>query len=112
MSNPTGKGGFKDRPQSINRKGRPRNFDALRKLAQMIGSEETVDLHDPNSGIRTAIERILRQWAKSREPQLQKAFVEIAYGKTPDAIEMKSDNKVTITVKYAESGDNTPKTTS
>jgi hypothetical protein len=80
----TGKG-FVKGDKRINRKGRPRNFDALRELAQHIGQEP----HE--SGIAkergwSRIEVILRSWAVSGEPQLQKAFVEIAYGKVKDEI--------------------------
>jgi hypothetical protein len=34
-----------------------------------------------------AIERVLRSWRDSKEPQLQKAFLEYAFGKVPDKIE-------------------------
>lgn len=65
----------------INRKGRPKNFDALRTLAQQIA-------HEPLSGSNiTRIEAILRTWSSSPEPQLQRAFVEIAYGKVKDEIQ-------------------------
>jgi hypothetical protein len=33
------------------------------------------------------VEAILRSWAKSEEPQLQRAFVEYAFGKVPDKLE-------------------------
>ena len=68
----------------INRKGRPRSFDALRELAQQIG-HETVTIGDRQI---TVTEAILRQWAQSKNPQLQRAFIEIAYGKVPDRTEL------------------------
>ena len=82
----------------INRKGRPRNFDALRKLGQAIGNEPNPN--DPEQ--RTNIECILRKWSRSNEPALQKAFVEIAYGKVPDNLNIKSDNKIHFIVDYAD----------
>lgn len=74
----------------INRKGRPRTFDALRKLAQQIGHEDAVGedgapiLIDEN--LITTTESILRQWAASKNPVLQIKFMEVAYGKVPDEV--------------------------
>lgn len=36
----------------------------------------------------TRAEVLIRQWASSNNPVLQKAFIELAYGKTPDRVEM------------------------
>ena len=69
----------------INRKGRPKNFDALRKLAMMIGNE-TITGKDGTAMSRAEV--ILRGWSFSNNYQLQKAFMEIAYGKVPDALKM------------------------
>ncbi len=75
----------------INRKGRPKTFDALRGLAQSIahetaktkdGDERLIDGHK-----MTVIESILRQWAHSNDPRLQMAFIEYAYGKPPVKVE-------------------------
>lgn len=63
----------------INRKGRPKSFDALRELAQQIAHEPVII----GNKKYTVTETILRQWAQSRNPQLQRAFIEIAYGKVP-----------------------------
>ena len=81
----TGKG-FKKGDPRINRKGRPRNIDALRKLAQQVAVEE-VGVNG-NNEIMTRIELILRAWALSKNPHLQKAFIEYAYGKVPDKHEV------------------------
>jgi hypothetical protein len=69
----------------INRKGRPKGFDEFRRLAQGIACEK-VTLPDGNK--LTVIEAILRSWAKSTEPALQKAFVEYCYGRPPDRLEV------------------------
>lgn len=63
------------------RKGRPRSFDALRKLAVQIGREI-----DPDKDI-SVVEGILRDWAKGNYNE-QKSLLEIAYGKVPDKIEV------------------------
>ena len=74
----------------INRKGRPKSFDALRELAQEIAHEKAknsdgkVIVHDGHAV--TVAEAIMRKWASSSNPQLQKAFVEIAFGKVPDTV--------------------------
>ena len=83
----------------INRKGRPRLFDALRELAQQIAHEGAQQGGQPiviNGHTVTVAEAILRQWATSKNPQLQRAFVEVAFGKVPDKIEMTSDNRIII----------------
>ena len=77
-------GTFKKGDPRINRKGRPKSFDALRELAQQIG-HEAVAVGDKKL---TVTEAILRQWAQSKNPQLQRAFIEIAFGKVPDRTEL------------------------
>ena len=84
-------GTFRKNDPRINRKGRPRSFDALRELAQEI-AHETAQAGGADvivSGHKvTVAEAILRQWAMSKNPQLQRAFIEVAYGKVPDRVEM------------------------
>jgi len=89
---------FKKGDPRINRKGRPKNFDALRKLAQEIGNE--VDPADTK--LRTTIETILRNWAKCKVPVLQKSFVEIAYGKVPDIVNVNEKTTIKVTVKHED----------
>jgi hypothetical protein len=94
MSNPTGKGGFGERKAAINKKGRPRSFDALRELAKEIAHEPLTikDKDHPNDPPKpllvngkqvTTTEFILRKWANSQDFRQQQAFIEIAYGKVP-----------------------------
>lgn len=83
--------GFDKRPAAINRKGRPKTFDAARELAQAIahevaksgGEDVVIDGHRV-----TVIEAIMRQWATSKVPALQQAFVEYAIGKPPTKTEV------------------------
>jgi len=70
----------------INRKGRPKSFDALRALAQQIAHEPTNAVLDGHKV--TVAEAILRQWAQSKNPQLARAFIEIAFGKVPDELKV------------------------
>jgi hypothetical protein len=95
-SAPLGKPFVKGDPR-INRKGRPRAFDELRALAVQI-AHETI----PGEQTITTIDAILRQWAASREPVLQQAFVAYAFGKVPDKLETNPfENKTTIVVRHA-----------
>ena len=81
----------------INRKGRPRSFDELRKLGQAI-AQETVTT---SRGTRiTLAEAILRSWAESKEPILQKAFMEYAFGKVPDKLETPLEERKTLILHY------------
>lgn len=81
----TGKGFVKGDPR-INRKGRPKTFDALRELGQQIAHEAALKAGEPlviDGHIVTVAEAILRTWAQSKDPRLQMAFVEVAFGKAP-----------------------------
>jgi hypothetical protein len=71
----------------INRKGRPRDFNALRELSQEIahevaktkdGQPVTVEGHKVSNA-----ELILRLWASSQDFRKQQGFMEIAFGKVP-----------------------------
>jgi len=106
MSNPNPSKPFVKGDPRINRKGRPRNFDALRELAQQIAHETTNAIIDGHKV--TVAEAILRQWAISKNPQLQRAFIEIAFGKVPDALQLmgKDGDTLKIIVEYAD--DNSP----
>ena len=82
---------FKKGDPRINRNGRPKSFDALRTLAQDIAHEKAkaggntvvIDGHSV-----TVAEAILRQWAQSKNPALQQKFIEVAFGKVPQAVEI------------------------
>jgi hypothetical protein len=82
----------------INRKGRPKGFDAFRRAAQAIAHEMVTD-SDGNKIM--CIEALLRSWAKSKDPVLQKAFVEYAFGKVPDKLETDLlENNQTLILHY------------
>lgn len=91
----------------INRKGRPKSFDKLRELAQQI-SHETIIATDGKS--YTITEAILRKWATSGNPQLQMKFVEVAFGKVPDEVQLTGkdggpiETSAAVTVYMPENG--------
>jgi hypothetical protein len=91
-------GTFQKGDARINRKGRPRSFDALRKMAQKIAVEDAGDM--------TRIELIMRAWSLSKNPTLQQKFIEYAYGKVPDLHEVTGkdggDVKHIIEVVYVD----------
>ena len=94
---------FQKNDPRINRKGRPRSFDTLRALAQQIAHDPVIKDGHPvvvNGHAITVCEAILRTWAQSKNPQLVKAFIEIAYGKVPDALDMAGVIKHIIKVTY------------
>lgn len=96
----TGKGFVKGDPR-INRRGRPRTFDALRKLAIKIAGENV-----PESEV-TRIEALLRVMSSSRNPADRALFLAYAYGKPKEQIEQ--EIKTEVTIKYAETGNNPAK---
>ena len=80
----------------INRKGRPKNFDALRILAQEVlnGKVMTSD----GSVAMSRVQIILTDWAQSRDVRKQQALVEIAYGKTPQSLEVSGKDGVPLII--------------
>jgi hypothetical protein len=88
MANRTGKGVFKKGDKRINRAGRPKDFTGLRKLAQLIANEK-VSSKD-GTLVMSRIELIMRDWASSKDAKLNKSFVEFAYGKVPDNVDVTS----------------------
>lgn len=88
--------GFDKRRHQINRKGRPKDFEGLRALAQQI-AHETVNVGDKKL---TVAEAIMRSWAQSKDPRLVQAFVQYAFGKVPDDIHVKAD--VDLVIKWSE----------
>jgi|YNPBryunderm2012_1023409.scaffolds.fasta_scaffold21029_2 hypothetical protein len=96
----TGKGFVKGDPR-INRKGRPRTFDQLRRLAISILSEPAkgadgqpivIDGH-----IATNVEIILR--TAMRSPRFAQLLLEVAYGKVPDRVEVSGRDGAPIEVR-------------
>jgi hypothetical protein len=92
---------FKKGDKRINRRGRPKSFDALRQLAQTIAHEDISD------GM-TVTEAILRKWAGSKDPRLQLQFMEVAFGKVPNPVEIggKDGNDITVRILYGDDGTN------
>jgi hypothetical protein len=89
---------FAKNDSRINRDGRPHGFDEMRKLAQRIACEKVVD---SEGNTVMCVEAVLRSWAKSSEPQLQRAFIEYAFGKVPEKLDCETlENKQTLILHY------------
>jgi hypothetical protein len=76
----------------INRKGRPKSFDQLRKLALSLAHEAVAT----QQGDMTAVEVILRQMAK--DPKQREIFLQYAFGKIPDKLDISTAGQA-LTVK-------------
>jgi hypothetical protein len=94
MSSNTGEnrkpGTFTKSDARINRKGRPKSFDKLRALAVAMASEQAVNkdgepilLHGKPV---TNAQLIMYQWLTDKK--YQKDFIEIAFGKVPQAVDI------------------------
>ena len=103
MANPHPSKPFVKGDPRINRKGRPKSFDALRELARQIAHEkakikgETVVI-DGHSV--TVAEMIMRQWAQSKNPKLQQQFIEVAFGKVPNPVELSGGDGEALEIQF------------
>lgn len=82
----------------INRKGRPKSFDALRRLTLEIACE----IIDSDEKAMSVVERMMRSWATSDDPAERKAFIEYAYGKVPQQQELTGAKGGAIEIKATD----------
>lgn len=77
----------------INTRGRPKGIKQLQDLAKRISHEPVMAKGEPvvvNDKIITLAEGILRKWATHPNPRYQQLFMEYAYGKLPDTVEVEA----------------------
>jgi hypothetical protein len=98
MSNPNPLNQFGKGDPRINRKGRPRSFDALRKLAVQIAGEQAGETE------LTRVQLMLKAMASSKNPSDRALFLAYAYGKPKDQIDITSGGEK-ITVKLITDAD-------
>ena len=98
-------GTFTKADARINRKGRPKSFDAWRSLTVEVlrepakdknGNEIIIDGH-----IATNAEMIARTWLK--DPKRQLSLIEAAYGKVPQPVDILAEGKLQVEVNYTQS---------
>jgi hypothetical protein len=78
----------------INRKGRPKDFLGLRSLAQAIAIEKIAS--KDGMVVMSRIELLLRDWASSKNDKLNRAFVEYAFGKVTDELNVEVNGKIKV----------------
>ena len=81
----------------INRKGRPKTFDQLRALAVKIAGEPISEQDKI-----TRIEAMLKLMSSSRNPADKKLFLEYAYGKVKDELELNTQGVQKVVIEYRE----------
>jgi broad specificity phosphatase PhoE len=95
---------FKKGDPRINRKGRPKSFKAFRDLVQSVGNEIAKDKNgEPiivDGHVATVAEMIVRSWAKDNKHQ--RDFVEYAYGKVPNPIELSGNEGKDIVIRWTD----------
>jgi hypothetical protein len=95
VSSSTGKnrkpGTFQKGDVRINRKGRPRNFDALKAFTLAVWHEPAYDAENRpivfDGKQATNIEVVVRSMVRSKDWRQRERALEIAFGKVPDKIE-------------------------
>jgi len=101
---------FKKGDPRINRNGRPRSFDAWRKLTQEILTEVALDANGQpiiiNGHKATVAEMIARGWARDKKKQTE--LIEAAFGKVPQPLELggKDGQPIQIQVYIPDNGRN------
>jgi len=79
----------------INRNGRPRDYEELRKLVRKVGYEEVVVNEDGST--MTMIESIVRDWMTSKSFRKQLAAIQYGFGKVPEKLEVERNaSKIVI----------------
>lgn len=84
----------------INRRGRPKSFDALRSLAQSISHEVALSNGQPlvvDGHALTIAEAMLRKMAQSKDWRERLAFLEYAFGKPKTETEVTGNLQATST---------------
>ena len=105
---------FKKGDPRINRNGRPKSFDALRKLMQEQAGEIALDTNgnpitDKNGRPRTNAELFVEAWMKDRKQR--RAFAEFAWGKPKEEIELNPSGQTKVIIEYANNQDHPAETT-
>ena len=86
----------KGKDKRRNTKGKPKDFLALRKLAQQIAAEE---LQSTDGDTITRIEALLRVMSTSRNPADRKTFLEYALGKPKEEVQINGDSVIRINIQ-------------
>ena len=87
---------FQKGDKRINRKGKPKDFLALRKLAQQISAEA---LTAGDGETVTRIEALLRVMSSSKNPADRALFLAYAFGKPKDEVDVTSGgNALTVQI--------------
>jgi hypothetical protein len=88
----------------INRNGRPRSFDALRKLMQTKAGEIATDADgkpiERDGKPVTNAEMFVEAWMKDKKQR--RSFAEFAWGKPVEEVEVKNTGDLKVVIEYAD----------
>ena len=81
---------LRDRPQDINRKGRPKDFDQLRSLVQELLGEKITVRKGGQSTKLTRLENLILEMIAAKQAAEHTTVLQYGFGKVPDTVDITS----------------------
>ena len=85
-----------------NMNGRPKSFDKLRKMALRVAGQ---DAAEKDGEILSRVELMFMAMSTSKNAADRRLFLEYAFGKVKDEVDVNSKDIIEVTIKRNESND-------
>lgn len=87
---------LRDRPQDINRNGRPKDFDQLRALVQELLGEKITVRKGGQSAKLTRLENLILEMIAAKQSAEHTTVLQYGFGKVPDTIDLTSKGESVV----------------